>query len=101
MPRAQPRIPNRIAGLYADGMPQLVTRIDDETAAAIDSLVDDDEFSSRSDVVRAGILLLVDERRRRAIGDEILAGYTRTPETPAELAAAEASGRAMIADEPW
>jgi Arc/MetJ-type ribon-helix-helix transcriptional regulator len=68
-------------------VPQLVTRIDDETAAAIDALVDDGEFASRSDVVRAGILRLVDERRRRAIGDEIIAGYERVPETAEELAA--------------
>ena len=58
-------------------MPQLVTRIDDETAAAIDALVDEGEFASRSDVVRAGILRLVDDRRRRAIGGQIIAGYER------------------------
>ena len=56
---------------------------------------------SRSDVVRAGILRLVDERRRGAIGDEIIAGYERVPETAEELASAEANARAMIADEPW
>jgi Arc/MetJ-type ribon-helix-helix transcriptional regulator len=94
-------IPIRIAYCYARVVPQLVTRIDDETAAAIDALVDDGEFASRSDVVRAGILRLVDERRRRAIGQEIIAGYQRTPDTPEELARAEANARAMIADEPW
>ena len=90
-----------IAFCYAFVVPQLVTRIDDETAAAIDALVDDGEFASRSDVVRTGILRLVDERRRRAIGDEIIAGYQRVPETLVELAGAEANARAMIADEPW
>jgi Arc/MetJ-type ribon-helix-helix transcriptional regulator len=86
---------------YAHSMPQLVTRIDDETAAAIDQLVGDGDYSSRSDVVRAGVLRLIDERRRRAIGDEIIAGYERNPETAEELAAAETNARAMIADEPW
>jgi Arc/MetJ-type ribon-helix-helix transcriptional regulator len=94
-------IPIRIACRYARVVPQLVTRIDDETAAAIDALVDDGEFASRSEVVRAGILRLVDERRRRAIGEEIIAGYQRTPDTAEELARAEANARAMIADEPW
>jgi Arc/MetJ-type ribon-helix-helix transcriptional regulator len=94
-------IPLCIASRSADVVPQLVTRIDDETAAAIDALVDDGEFASRSDVVRAGILRLVDERRRRAIGDEIIAGYERAPETREELVSAEATARAMIADEPW
>jgi putative addiction module CopG family antidote len=82
-------------------VPQLVTRIDDQTAAAIDALVDAGVFASRSDVVRAGVLRLIDERRRQAIGDEIIAGYQRAPETAEELAAAQANARAMIADEPW
>jgi Arc/MetJ-type ribon-helix-helix transcriptional regulator len=47
------------------------------------------EFASRSDVVRDGILRLVDERRRRAIGDEIIAGCLRVPETSEELASTE------------
>jgi hypothetical protein len=44
---------------------------------------------------------LVDERQRRAIGAEIIAGYQRVPETPEELSSAETNARAMIADEPW
>ena len=100
-PGSSPCIPICIAFRYTHVVPQLVTRIDDETAAAIDALVDDGEFASRSDVVRAGILRLVDERRRRAIGDEIIAGYQRVPETPEELSRAETNARAMIADEPW
>ena len=102
-PIGQPRpcIPFCMTSCYADLVPQLVTRIDDETAAAIDALVDAGDFASRSDVVRAGVLRLIDERRRQAIGDEIIAGYQRTPETVEELAAAEANARAMIADEPW
>ena len=94
-------IPLCIPVRYADLVPQLVTRIDDETAAAIDALVEAGDFASRSDVVRAGVLRLIDERRRQAIGDQIVAGYQRTPETVEELAAAEANARAMIADEPW
>ena len=82
-------------------MSQLVTRIDDEMADAIDALIASGEFASRSDVVRAGIARIVDERRRQAIGDQIVAGYERLPETPDELRQAEAAARAMIDDEPW
>jgi len=82
-------------------MSQLVTRIDDEMADAIDALIASGEFASRSDVVREGVARLVDEQRRRAIGDEIIAGYDRVPETPDELMHAEAAARAMIDDEPW
>ncbi len=82
-------------------MSQLVTRIDDEMADAIDALIASGEFASRSDVVRAGIARIVDERRRQAIGDQIVAGYERLPETQEELRQAEAAARAMIDDEPW
>ena len=51
--------------------------------------------------MRAGVLQLIEDRRRQAIGDQIVAGYQRTPETAEELAAAEANARAMIADEAW
>ena len=86
---------------YAGFMSQLVTRIDDEMADAIDALIASGEFASRSDVVREGVARLVDERRRRAIGDKIIAGYDRLPESPDELLQAEAVARAMIDDEPW
>lgn len=82
-------------------MSQLVTRIDDEMADAIDALIAAGEFASRSDVVREGIARLIDERRRQAIGDQIIAGYDRLPETADELRHAETAARAMIGDEPW
>lgn len=82
-------------------MSQLVTRIDDEMADAIHALIASGEFASRSDVVREGVARLVDERRRRAIGEQIIAGYDRLPESPDELRQAEVAARAMIDDEPW
>ena len=86
---------------YPGSMAQLVTRIDDEMADAIDALIASGEFASRSDVVREGVARLVDERRRQAIGDQIIAGYDRLPESPDELLRAEVAARAMIDDEPW
>ncbi len=82
-------------------MSQLVTRIDAEMADAIDALIASGEFASRSEVVREGVAQLVDERRRRAIGDRIIAGYDRLPESPDELQQAALAARAMIDDEPW
>lgn len=86
---------------YPESIAQLVIRIDDAMADAIDALIASGEFASRSDVVREGVSQLVDERRRRAIGDQIIAGYDRVPESPDELLQAEVSARAMIGDEPW
>ena len=89
------------ASRFAAPVSQLVTRIDDEMADAIDALISSGEFASRSDVVREGVARLVDDWRRRAIGDRIIAGYDRHPETPDELLQAEVAARAMIDDEPW
>ncbi len=82
-------------------MIQLVTKVDDELAAAIDDLVSSGRYRSRSDVVRRGLTALVDGERRAAVGARILDGYERVPETPDELAQADAMARAMIAEEPW
>jgi hypothetical protein len=43
----------------------------------------------------------VAEHRRQRIGAEIVAGYTRCPETDEELAQAEQATRALIEEEPW
>lgn len=93
--------PPRIADRYALRMVQLVTKVDDATAAAIDALVVAGVFESRSAVVRSGLETLLDREARAAVGAEILRGYDAVPETEAELAQAEAMSRAMIEEEPW
>ena len=82
-------------------MTQLVARVDPALLAAIDELVASGEVASRSEAVRIGLERLVDERRRAAIGRQIVEGYKRIPETEEELAWAEANARRMIAEEPW
>ncbi len=82
-------------------MIQLVTRVDDVVADAIDELVSAGHFESRSDVVRTSLAELLDGRRRRLIAERILDGYDRIPETNDELAQAAALARAMVFEEPW
>jgi Arc/MetJ-type ribon-helix-helix transcriptional regulator len=82
-------------------MVQLVTRIDDDMAAAIDGLIGTGEFESRSDVVRQGISALIEYRHRAKVAAAIIDGYERLPETDAELDRARSAAIAMIADEPW
>jgi Arc/MetJ-type ribon-helix-helix transcriptional regulator len=82
-------------------MAQVVTRLDDELAAELDGLVADGVVSNRSEAVRLGLERLVAEHRRQRIGAEIVAGYTRCPETDEELAQAEQATRALIEEEPW
>jgi len=82
-------------------MPQVVTRLDDKLAADLDGLVADGLVASRSEGVRIGLEKLVDEHRRRRIGEEIVEGYRRHPETDEEIARAERATRALIEEEPW
>lgn len=86
---------------YAPRMAQMVARLDDELAEAVDALVAEGRVASRSEAIRIGLERLVDEHRRRRIGEEIVAGYERIPETDEELAWADAASVAMIREEPW
>ena len=82
-------------------MAQLVTRVDDELIAQLDEMVDRGEAKSRSDAVRCALEEMLDQRRRRLIGEAIVEGYRRIPETEEELRWAEQNLREMVAEEPW
>ncbi|HEV3035079.1 MAG TPA: ribbon-helix-helix domain-containing protein [Solirubrobacteraceae bacterium] len=82
-------------------MTQVVTRLDDKLVADLDGLVAEGFVASRSEAVRMGLERLLEEHRRRRIGDEIVAGYTRHPETDEELVQAEQATRTLIQEEPW
>lgn len=82
-------------------MAQLVTRVDDELAAAVDQLVAAKVVASRSEAVRLGLEQLVDRYRRDQIGAAIADAYRRQPQTDSEVGWADASSVAMIAEEPW
>jgi Arc/MetJ-type ribon-helix-helix transcriptional regulator len=77
---------------------QLVTRVPDSLAEAVDGLVEAGVFASRSDAVRAGFeVVVVDRERRDAIRRAIADGYRRVPQGEDDLAW---SDEAMIAEEP-
>ncbi len=80
---------------------QLVTRIDEDLAAAVDELIDAGVVENRSQAVRLGLERLVDSHRRRDVGQRIVEGYRRVPQTDAEVGWADESTRRMIAEEPW
>lgn len=80
---------------------QLVTRVPDPLARAVDGLVEAGVFSSRSDAVRAGLEAVVDRQRREAVGRAIVEGYRRLPQGDDDLAWPDAATSAMIAEEPW
>lgn len=82
-------------------MAQLVTRVDDELAAAVDELVAAGVVDSRSDAVRVGLVELIDRHRRREIGTRIVEGYRARPQDEAEVGWSDDATVRMIADEPW
>lgn len=82
-------------------MTQLVTRVGDDLAAAIDELVAHGVVASRSAAVRVALEELVDRHRRRAVGSQIVDGYRRWPQSEPEMGWADAATVSMIAEEPW
>ena len=86
---------------YAAGMAQLVTRVEDQLAAAVDELVEAGVVASRSEAVRLGLERLVDRFRRDEIGARIARSYRDRPQDEAEVAWADESSVRMIAEEPW
>lgn len=82
-------------------MAQLVTRVEDDLAAAVDDLVAAGVVASRSEAVRLGLEKLVDRYRRDTIGARITNGYRERPQSEAEVAWADESSARMIAEEPW
>lgn len=82
-------------------MPQLVTRVDADLAAAVDELVASGAVTSRSEAVRVALEQLVDRHRRRSLGEQIVSGYAAMPQTDTEVGWADEASERMIADEPW
>lgn len=82
-------------------MAQLVTRVPDALARELDVLVEEGVVASRSDGVRVALERLVDRERRRRIGQAIVDGYTRVPQTDEELEWADAATREMMSEESW
>lgn len=80
---------------------QLVTRVPDDVAEAVDELVKAGVFGSRSEAVREGLSVVVDRRRRLAVGHAIAEGYRRIPQSADALAWPDAASAAMIGEEPW
>lgn len=82
-------------------MAQLVTRVDDELARAIDELVSAGVVASRSDAVRMGLERLIDRHRRDQIGARIVEGYRAHPQSDSEDDWKDEASMAMIDEEAW
>lgn len=82
-------------------MTQLVTRIDDELAGLVDKLIAEGVVESRSDAVRRGLHVLIDQHDRRRTAEAIISGYQSHPQTAEEVGWADIATVRMIGEEPW
>jgi Arc/MetJ-type ribon-helix-helix transcriptional regulator len=80
---------------------QIAIRIPPELASALDRLVGSGRFRTKADAVRAALEELVEEERRRDVGNRIAEGYRRIPQDDDEVAAATESALRSIHEEPW
>lgn len=80
---------------------QIAVRLPEELLIELDELVSRGVYESRAAAVRAGIEVVTELERRRQTDRAVIEGYRRTPPTKAEYAAAIASLRDAIVEEPW
>ena len=79
----------------------ITVQIADEAAAALEELVRVGRFATREDAVRSALAEFVERDRRRRIGDEIVEGYRRLPQSDGDVLAATAAAIVSIHEEPW
>lgn len=82
-------------------MTQLVARVDDKFLEAIDELIDDGVVASRSEAVRRGLQILIDQSRRSRTAEAIVRGYETHPQTADEWGWSDKATIRMIGEEPW
>jgi len=80
---------------------QIAVRLSEELVRGLDDLVASGVYESRAAAVRAGIEAVTSLESCRRIDQAIVDGYRRLPPTHPERAAADASLRDAIAEEPW
>lgn len=67
----------------------------------LDEMVASGRFETKAEAVRAAIQSMVEAERRREIGQRVVDGYRRVPQTDDEVAAATDAAIRSIREEPW
>ena len=87
---------------YANRMSeQIAIRIPDELAESLEELVSEGRFETKAVAIRSALQTLVDQERRRKVGELIADGYRRIPQDADELEAARRAAIRSIEQEPW
>jgi Arc/MetJ-type ribon-helix-helix transcriptional regulator len=80
---------------------QIAVRIPDELAESLEDLVSEGRFETKAEAIRSALQTLVDQERRRKVGELIADGYRRIPQDEDELEAARRAAIRSIEQEPW
>ncbi len=80
---------------------QIAVKLSDDLVAALDQLVTEGAFDSRSSAVRHGVAVVLAAHRRHAVDRAYIEGYSRSPETEEELRRTTQMAVESINDEPW
>ena len=80
---------------------QLAIRLPDDLLRDLDWLILRLNYDSRAEAMREALIKLIDQERRREIGEQIAEGYRRMPQTEEEIASAYDSLQQSIDEEPW
>ena len=82
-------------------MTTVAFRLADRVLAAVDDLVAQGRYASRTDVVRRALDSLLSAHEQAEVDRRLVEGYARQPQTDEEVALASAATRALIEEEPW
>lgn len=77
---------------------QVAVRLDGEQLREVDQLVRAGAFPNRAAAVRAGLVLVLREQRRRTIAEAYQRGYTRRPQSGDDLEWVETAGQVSLAE---
>ena len=80
---------------------QIAVRIPGELAESLEELVSEGKFETKAEAIRSALQTLVDQERRRKVGELIADGYRRIPQDEDELEAARRAAIRSIEQEPW
>jgi Arc/MetJ-type ribon-helix-helix transcriptional regulator len=90
------------AARYAESMTiQIAVKLSNQIVAAIDELIAEGRYDSRSAAVRAGLDMVTRQARAERIDRAFTDGFRRMPERPEELREARRLAIEAIDDEPW
>ena len=82
-------------------MTTVAFRLSDRVLAAVDDLVAEGSYASRTEVVRRALDVLLAAHHEAQVDRRLVEGYERCPQTDEEVALAAAATRALIEEEPW